>query len=443
MSAKAMSLFAVLVCVGMSGCSGHRSAPSDSAGELGDPPSDASPTASPDTSPVTLAALSPVQEHLNQGRLQDAEAALLAKLDSSPGDDDARYALGCVQLLRAVENLMQARHLHGLHDASGLRMIFRYPRLPFTPNENPQPIGYERLREIGRQWLAGLARAERTLAQIRSDDATFRVAFGLIRLDMDGDGVATEAEAFWDVYRHLNRRAPATAAAAANFVICFDRADVEWLRGYCHLLSALGESLLAYDHQEWFERAGRVLFPRIETPHDYLNQNVGGAKWGGSDWRDLIAAIHLANFPLREPERMRAALGHLEQTLAHSRRMWELALLEQDDHHEWIPNPQQTGVIPGVRVTDDMITAWREFIAEAEALLAGTKLIPFWRCNDGRGINLRRVFTEPQKFDVVLWCQGTAATPYLEHGELTSQETWQQLLRVFEGEFISFALWFN
>ena len=69
--------------------------------------------------------------------------------------------------------------------------------------------------------------------------------------------------------------------------------------------------------------------------------------------------------------------------------------------------------------------------------------MPFWRTDDGRGINLRRVFTEPRAFDLVLWVQGTAAHPYLEKGPLSTPEVWARFNRLFQGEFIGFALWFN
>jgi hypothetical protein len=58
-------------------------------------------------------------------------------------------------------------------------------------------------------------------------------------------------------------------------------------------------------------------------------------------------------------------------------------------------------------------------------------------------VNLRRVFTEPRPFDLVLWVQGTAAAPYLENGPLTKPETWSRFQNIFRGEFIGFALWFN
>jgi hypothetical protein len=74
-------------------------------------------------------------------------------------------------------------------------------------------------------------------------------------------------------------------------------------------------------------------------------------------------------------------------------------------------------------------------------LLNGRKLIPHWRLE--KGINLRRVFTEPRTFDPVLWIQGSAALPYVEDGELTSSETWTRIMGLLEGNFLGYAVWFN
>lgn len=43
----------------------------------------------------------------------------------------------------------------------------------------------------------------------------------------------------------------------------------------------------------------------------------------------------------------------------------------------------------------------------------------------------------------MLWVQGSAAAPFLEQGELTTPETWQRLERIFQGDFIGFAIWLN
>ncbi len=90
-----------------------------------------------------------------------------------------------------------------------------------------------------------------------------------------------------------------------------------------------------------------------------------------------------------------------------------------------------------------MVSSWLEFVEESEALLAGKRLIPFWRGKEERGLNLRRVFIEPRAFDLVLWVQGTAATPYLEKGPLTRAEVWTRLQQVFGGDLFGFAVWFN
>jgi hypothetical protein len=139
---------------------------------------------------------------------------------------------------------------------------------------------------------------------------------------------------------------------------------------------------------------------------------------------------------------MKAALGHLDKVVALSKESWKFILAETDDDHEWIPNPRQTGVL-GIPVRQPIIAGWLEFVEEVEAILAGKRLIPLWRGQEERGINLRRVFTEPRSFDLVLWVQGTAATPYLEKGPLTRPEVWNRLRTVFGGELIGFAIWFN
>ena len=56
---------------------------------------------------------------------------------------------------------------------------------------------------------------------------------------------------------------------------------------------------------------------------------------------------------------------------------------------------------------------------DAEAVLEGRKLVPYWRFT--KGINLKRVFTEPKPFDLVLWLAGPGVRPYLEAGEMISR----------------------
>lgn len=127
-----------------------------------------------------------------------------------------------------------------------------------------------------------------------------------------------------------------------------------------------------------------------------------------------------------------------------SRRSWNCISAETDDRFEWIPNPRQRGVVPGVRITPEMIASWRSFLDESEALLEGKQLLPFWREDPNRrGVNLRKALSEPRPFDAVLWLQGTGAAPYLQEGPITSTDFWKRLDQAFRGNFLGFALWFN
>ncbi len=293
-----------------------------------------------------------------------------------------------------------------------------------------------------------LAKAEATLARIDDRHVKLPLHFGLIRLDLNGDGQSEANETLWRIYTQLNAAArdQVTAEASKQFLITFDRADVAWLRGYCHLLMAICEAVQAYDFQELFDYSGCLFYLKAETSFPFLRRApIGeeGNSFQTEDIVDAVAMLHMIRLPISEPARMKRALEHLESMVALSRESWKWILAETDDDHEWIPNPNQHTVMPGGAVTNAMVKGWMEFLDEAQAIFKGEKLIPFWRRRDDRGVNLRRVFTEPRMFDLVLWVQGTAAAPYLEKGPKTMPETWRRLQTIFQGQFIGFAFWFN
>lgn len=390
-----------------------------------------------------------VQEYLSSGKLSEAERKLGEALKVDPHDDQTRLGLGMVQALRSVEHLMQALHKYGLRSGPGNGMLSMavggLPPLPIAPNSSPQEIGYDDFRAILQTWVTDLNTADETLSKLGESDVKLAVQIGLVRLDFDGDGSASEDESLWKVYQRLNRGADISLDDAKQLIVGFDRADAEWLRGYCNLLTGFGEFFLAYDEHELFERTFHLIFPRVKSPHESLRNRGDGRDF--EEFREIadwIAFIHLINFPLKEPARMQAALKHLETMSACSRRMWKFVQAETDDDHEWIPSPKQTGIVPDVKFTPEMVQGWMEFLDEIDAILAGKKLLPFWRGgDDSRGFNLHKFFVEPQPFDLVLWVQGTAATPYLEKGPVTKSETWQRLDRIFEGQFVGIAFWLN
>jgi hypothetical protein len=386
------------------------------------------------------------ESYLIEGRLAEGETALAEAVKADPAHGRSRFGLGAIQFVRAVERMMQSFHRYGLRTgAFGNQLPFE--RLPIPHNRVPEAIGYADLRALMQAWVDDLAKAEATLAGVDGDDVKLPLHFGQIRLDFNGDGKADADEVLWKVYGRFNgsARDEAAAASSRDFVITFDRGDVAWLRGYCHLLMAMAELYLAHDGRELFEHTAPLFYQKAKTPFRFLRREPGQPRerFEFGDVADAVAFIHLLRLPVAEPKRMAAVLAHLEQMIALSRESWKFILTETDDDHEWVPGPKQHTVLPGVEVTGEMLRGWTSFLDEADDLLKGKKLAPFWREGDGRGVNLRRVFTEPRTLDAVLWIQGTAAAPYLEEGVKTTSETWSRFQRIFRGEFIGFALWFN
>lgn len=384
-----------------------------------------------------------VEKYLHSGDLAAGEKALLAELKERPRNDQARFGLGALQFIQALERLGQELHRYGLRSDRGPRMSVPFLRLPVPANANPEPFHYDDARQILKDLADGLASAEQTLAGVKDDEVKLPLRLGPVMLDLVGDGKANERFANW-----LNRyfRVPANADRSGDLLVVFDRGDVAWLRGYCHLLMALAEIGLAHDGSELFDCTAHIFFARPETPHTFLTEpNRRRALYDlgdGVDLIDIIAFVHLIRLPVEEPARMTAALAHLQQMVALSRESWKYVLAETDDDHEWIPSPKQTGML-GIPVGHDMVESWREFLDEADELLSGKRLAPFWRGKEDRGVNLHRVFMEPRTLDLVLWIQGTAATPYLEQGPMTKPGVWTRLRQVFGGQFIGFAIWFN
>jgi hypothetical protein len=382
------------------------------------------------------------KKYLRAGQLADCEKALAADLLENSKDDQARFGLGTVQFLRAVEHLSQSLYHYGVRSDRGRQLNIPFLRLPVPDNPKPERLTYPAARRVLQDLVADLEKAETTLAAVRDDGVKLPLRVGLIRLDLDGDGKPDEYLAKLLAQYMGGRSLPGDG----DVPVVFDRGDVAWLRGYCHLLMAMAEVALAHDAQELFDCTAHLFFANVDTPHKFLTEGDNSQPFfglpGDINILDAIALIHVIRLPVKEPERLKAALGHLEKMLALSKESWRYILAETDDDYEWIPNPRQTGAL-GVPVTQEMAESWLAFLDETEQILAGKRLIPFWRGREERGVNLRRAFTEPRTFDLVLWFQGTAATPYLEKGPLTRPEVWARLQRVFGGEFIGFALWFN
>ena len=399
------------------------------------------------TEPAAAAELPTVQlmdEGLKSGRLAQLEDDLKARLGAIPADDQARFALGATQFLMAVEHLAQAMYRHGLEAPRGLQRELPFFRFPVPHNPAPEPLSYDEMRAMFQTAVSEFATAEATLAKISDDNVKLPVAINLVRLDLDGDDKAAESETLWRVLSATLAGGRLDPEASEALIIAFDRADVAWLRGYTHLLSAMIEFALAHDGKESFDASFHLVFPRAGLPNQILGAQPRRADefLDFGSLADAVAFIHLMHWPVTEPERRAAALAHLESVVALSRESWTFILAETDDEAEWIPSPaQKNGVMPGAAVTQQTVDGWMAFLGEFEAILKGQKLIPHWRLT--KGISFRRAMLEEKVFDPILWAQGSAALPYLEDGPKTDAQTWERIMQMLEGNFLGYVVWFN
>lgn len=388
-----------------------------------------------------------VEKYLHSGDLAGGEKALVQALERNPKDDRSRFGLGVLQALRAVERLTQ--HVHRSRPRlDGLTALG--VKLDIVPHPKPRKLTYAGTRRIIHDLLHDLARAEKTLAGIRDDGVKLSVRFGLLRLDLDGDGKPDEPAG--ELAARLAGAMPG-AWKDKEGRMALDRGDVAWLRGYCHLIQGVGEIILAHDWPDLFDHLAPLLFREVETPYPenaHLDLLPGAVIAIAIPGLNVLVAgqalffAHLAKSPVTEPARMRAALAHFEQVVALNREMWKHIQAETDDDNEWIPNSKQTGVLRA-KVTQEMIAAWLKIVDESEAVLAGKRLLPypFWKPEPNRGINVRTVFLQPRTFDPITWAVGTGGQPFMEKGEVTQANLWEAAARPFGGWLPGYAAWFN
>lgn len=414
-------------------------------------------------------------EHLAAGTLAEGDAALAAILAADATNDDARFGLGVIRFVDAIENLSEGLYRYGLKapDAVVLPVV----RLPVPPNPDPEPVTYAAFRELLLGFVADLGRAEETLAGIASDEARLPLDLLEIRYDVNGDGTVGEDERFAEIIAVVTGLdvgdlaegggeiagdppvgplgkdkptlpAPPVAAPASDAsatTLGFDRADAIWLRGYTHVLMAFGEFLLAHDWQETFDTTFHLFFPdssfAFADALDRRRVDPTGFLGDAGPIADFVSFVHLIRWEPTEPERMSAALAHLKSVIALSRETWEAVGRETDDDREWLPGPHQTSPFAELPVDAERLAAWHEVLDEADAILDGERLIPHWRFREG--INFRRIFEEPGTFDLVLWITGPAALPYLKEGVETSGEDWARIDDILRGGLAAYAAWFN
>lgn len=386
---------------------------------------------------------SELQEYLDRGQAKEASRLWEAKLTQHPLDDNLRFETAVTEVVAGTQEMARKWFRFGLQPA--FEEIIPFLRMPIPQNAQPEAVTYEQVRQALLDFQTSLNQAASDLAPIQ-DSSSMKVPLDVqsIKLElMHGVGTNGAVQiSLWSVFYHMGR---GPQPQLTNGLIHFDVGDARWLEGYCHLLSALIDMQAAYDGRNLFNHTAHLFFPKPVTPYPYLTR-ASGSSMSYDGIIDAVALIHLLNLKLEDPKRMGSARDHLLSVIQLSRRSWRDIDAETDNDHEWIPNPRQDGVLTRNKITPEMLRGWNQFLDESESLLEGKTLAPFWRINPGetgKGVNLKKVFTQPADFDLVLWLQGSAADPYLEKGVVSDTRFWSSLNQAFHGDFLFYAVWFN
>jgi hypothetical protein len=363
-----------------------------------------------------------VEKYLHSGELARGEQALEAALAANPKDDQLRFGLGVLRFARAVERLCQSLYEYGVKPENTNAPFLR---LPVPKNDDPAPVTYHAFRRVLDDLIRDLSAAETTLAGITDVNVKLPLRLAAVRFDLTNSGKPTNK--FIDILRRLMRQDFDFLKGNSEFLVCFDRGDVAWLRAYCHLLMAMADVYLAFDTEEVFDQRADQLFARPKK----------AARAGGDPWR--VVAV-------KEPARLSRFRKHMLAVCALNRETWKFVLAETDDDHEWLPNPRQSGVL-GLPVRAEMVEAWLGMVGELEAALEGKKLLPvglLWNTG-GKGLNLKTLLEDPpDRFDTDAIGRNGPDGKYLENGPSVDIGVVIRAATVFGDSLsVAYAAWFN
>jgi hypothetical protein len=386
------------------------------------------------------------QTLLDSAQIDAAQALAQDRLTASPGDAQAQFALGTAQFLGAVEGLGQALYDYGLTTARTPDYYAEITDLPFLR----LPVGVNldlkkrftalAFRQILDDFDDQLLEAEATLALVPKGAVSLPLTVQGIAFDYNRDGKVGHNETLPSLVYAIS----GTDLSPSFPKVGFDESDVTWLRGYAHLLAGITDILLAHDWTETVNQTFQEAFPKAGLPSAALLEGRLLGQWrneGGIG--DIVAFVHLFNWPVLEPKRLLSARMHFLSMIRLSRESWVSIRAETDDAGEWVPGPHQTGPFANLKVTEATVAGWMDFLDQAEGVLEGRLLLAHWRFPATKGLNLRRMFEEPRTLDPVLILTGPGAIPYIETGPLAPGSTFGTGMDLLGGGMLAYFLWFN
>jgi hypothetical protein len=222
--------------------------------------------------------------------------------------------------------------------------------------------------------------------------------------------------------------------------IRFDTADAAWLSAYAHLLSGVSELVLAVRPTEAIARVTEARDAMAALGGPASDPSGMDAQFGAVV--DGVAMVLLALDGQPDPARTRAARAHLLAVVADNRVFWDRVARETDDEAEWIPNKRQVSAT-GLPFPPETGALWLAVLADAEAVLEGRRLVPFWRLGAGAGVDLRALLEDPPALSLAGLAQGADLLPYMREGPLADGRNLWLFAALVQGDGALYAVVLN
>ncbi len=361
-------------------------------------------------------------------------AATSAELDATPQSPDRDMARAAVRFLSGIEAAYHARWRIGA-TAGVLPVPVLATDLP--PNADPQPMTPDFLNALAADLGAAMQATRDTLPQ---GDGALILRLTDLWFDVDGNGTRDPAE---DLIALVGLPIPEGVTPE----IRFDASDAHWLRAYTHLIGAMTDLTLAFDPEPALARrialsdtlAQQFAQPPGQMARDprFLNEAMA---FGPIVDQIAVAVQTLRHQP--DPARIASAAQHMQDMIAANRDFWTAVGAETDNDREWIPNDAQQAAL-GFDLPPDAGDAWLGVLDDAQAVLDGRLLVPFWRFAPGYGIDLKAWIDNPAPVDLIDWIQGTAALPYATPGMTVGDDNWGRFTGMFQGRAGLYMVLFN
>lgn len=365
--------------------------------------------------------------------------ATIDTLEATEAAPDRDMALAGLRFLSAVEKGYQARWKSG---ATQPMMPFPILGTMLPENPNPEALSADFVNKLAVNMNATMEEARDA---IPAEDGAVVLRLSDLWLDVNMDGIRAPEESLLEL---TGLSMTAEPGEQPSDEIRFDAADAHWLRAYTHLVQAVSTTILAFDPEPEIARSlelndaiEKQMIAWSENSEDTPERpSMLAMSFGGIVDKVAIAVKTLLHQP--DAKKIDEAAKHIHAMIAANHTFWQALAEETDNDREWIPNDTQQAAL-GFDIPKGAGDSWLQVLTDAEEVLTGDKLIPYWRFAPGYGIDLSTWLEDPQPVDIIDWIQGTGPLPYARKGETMDREGWSEFNQMFAGRAGLYMVLFN